>query len=126
MTMPILASTDWVTSSPYTILLIFALLPLVVAAFLLHFNDEETRHNGVALCIGCTLAMLICFVVMLIFGIEPADLLERQASYTGRRNPRVYLYLLLWLAFGKLISIYILRLFYRWRDRRAQNEDEEE
>ena len=100
MTILTLASTDWVTNSPYTILLIFALLPLVVAAFLLHINDEETRHNGVSLCIGCTLAMLISFVVMLIFGIEPADLLEHQPSYTDRRNPRVYLFFLLWLAFG--------------------------
>ena len=126
MMTPILAKADCVTDSHYTFLLIFSLLPLVAAAFLLHFNDEEVRHKGVAFCVGCTLAMLLILGIMLTFDIDPNDLLRRPNGYIGRKNPRVYLFILLWLAFGKFISIYILRLFYRWCDRRAQKDDEKE
>lgn len=122
-----LAGAEWLTNSPYAALYLLSLLPLLAAAIAMHEQDEERRHKWVAFFLSSFIALLLFIWVMSALDIELRDLLKRKRLFTHRYSrTRLILCLMLWAATAKLISLGILRLFYRLRRRRAEEDKEKD
>ena len=122
-----LAGAEWLTNSPYAALYLLSLLPLLAAAIAMHEQDEERRHKWVAFFLSSFIALLLFIWVMSALDIELRDLLRKNHVFTHHYSrARLILCLMLWALTSQLLSLGMLRLFYRLRRRRAEEDEQDE
>ena len=126
MTTAILASTDWLRSSPHAALWIICMLLPLPAACCMLINDEEQRHQCVAFVAAMLVSLLLFILTLNLLDLEVEDLIYRRRLCSwGRRRPDLTILFLGWIFVSYILSRGLLYLYYRWRDRASEQSDEE-
>lgn len=126
MTTAILASTDWLRSSPHAALWIICMLLPLPAACCMLISDEEQRHQCVAFVAALLVSMLLFILTLNLLDWEVEDLLYRRWFPSwGRRRPDFTILTLGWIFASYILSRGMLHLYYKWRDRASEQSDAE-
>lgn len=126
MTTAILASTDWLRSSPHAALWIICMLLPLPAACCMLISDEEQRHQCVAFVAAMLVSMLLFILTLNLLDWEVEDLIYRRwLPSWGRRRPDLIILFLGWIFASYILSRGMLYLYYRWRDRASEQSDAE-
>lgn len=126
MTTAILASTDWLRSSPHAALWIICMLLPLPAACCMLISDEEQRHQCVAFVAAMLVSMLLFILTLNLLDWEVEDLIYRRwLPSWGRRRPDLIILFLGWIFASYILSRGMLHLYYRWRDRASEQSDAE-
>ena len=122
----ILASTDWLRSSPHAALWIICMLLPLPAACCMLISDEEQRHQCVAFVAAMLVSMLLFILTLNLLDWEVEDLLYRRwLPSWGRRRPDFTILILGWIFASYILSRGMLHLYYKWRDRASEQSDAE-
>lgn len=126
MTTAILASTDWLRSSPHAALWIICMLLPLPAACCMLISDEEQRHQCVAFVAAMLVSMLLFILTLNLLDWEVEDLIYRRwLPSWGRRRPDLAILILGWIFASYILSRGMLHLYYKWRDRASEQSDAE-
>ncbi len=124
MMIPILASTEWLRNSPNSPLWIVCILLPLAAALSMLLNDEEQRHKCIAFSLSLLLLALAALLLMEITDTSLNELTKRDNLLGFRRqNSRLRFLFSLWIVLGYILSRFLLRIFYQWRDENMEDED---
>lgn len=127
MTTAILASTDWLRSSPHAALWIICMLLPLSAACCMLISDEEQRHQCVAFVAAMLVSMLLFILTLNLLDWEVEDLLYRRWLRSGgRRRPDLAILILGWIGVSYILSRGMMHLYYKWRDKKAAQGQEED
>lgn len=115
----------WLTDSPHGFLWGVGFFLLFAAACLSLVNDEEHRHAYIAFCAALLLTLLVFIGFLELSDLTLDDIVRRRRNLLGfrSRNPYAYLLISAWGISSYFLSRKLLHLFYRWRDRRGDEDD---
>ena len=116
---------QWLTDSPHGFLWGVCLFIPFVAACLTLIDDEEQRHSCIAFCAALLLTLLAFIGFLELTDHTLEDIVRRRRNLLGfrSRNPYAYLLISAWVISSYFLSRKLLHLFYRWRDRRGDEDD---
>lgn len=116
---------EWLTHSPHGFLWSVCFFLLFTAACLTLIDDEEQRHSCIAFCAALLINLLAFIGFLELTDLTFQDILRRNRYLLGlhRRDAFAYLLVSVWILSSYYLSRKLLHLFYRWRDRRGDEDD---